>query len=185
MMLIIFIGTFYLVLGCLFLIIPLLFTELGRPKDLIKSGLIILLGIFLLVYKNIFNLSIGLILTLNAVIVFFNVIEVFTYRWNQLLDKEKFEIKSLNTFKNNFFLILNIIKNGLQNLFFLGQNKMLLKKNSIKKKWVRNEKNTTELTGEVSSFQESGSKIQATNFSKEDIINDDKNITKNIKSDKK
>ena len=184
-MLIIFIGTFYLVLGCLFLIIPLLFTELGRPKDLIKSGLIILLGIFLLVYKNIFNLSIGLILTLNAVIVFFNVIEVFTYRWNQLLDKEKFEIKSLNTFKNNFFLILNIIKNGLQNLFFLGQNKMLLKKNSIKKKWVRNEKNTTELTGEVSSFQESGSKIQATNFSKEDIINDDKNITKNIKSDKK
>ena len=184
-MLIIFIGTFYLVLGCLFLIIPLLFTELGRPKDFIKSGLIILLGIFLLVYKNIFNLSIGLILTLNAVIVFFNVIEVFTYRWNQLLDKEKFEIKSLNTFKNNFFLILNIIKNGLQNLFFLGQNKMLLKKNSIKKKWVRNEKNTTELTGEVSSFQESGSKIQATNFSKEDIINDDKNITKNIKSDKK
>ena len=102
MFFIVLVGLLYLFIGCITLFTALLFIELGRPKDLFQSGLLILLGTFLIIYKNIFNFKISLILTLNAVVINFYFIENFLYRWNQLLDKEKFDIKSLSGFKRNF-----------------------------------------------------------------------------------
>ena len=53
MFLIILIGIIYLIIGCISLFTALMFFELGRPKDLVQSGLIILLGTFLLIrYKG-------------------------------------------------------------------------------------------------------------------------------------
>ena len=66
MFLVLFIGSLYLLIGCISLFTALLFIELGRPKDLIQSGLLILLGIFLIIYKNIFTFEISQILIFNS-----------------------------------------------------------------------------------------------------------------------
>ena len=178
-----FVGALYLFIGCISLLTALLFIELGRPKDLIKSGLLILLGIFLIIYKNIFTIKISSILSLNAVVIIFYFIENFSYRWNQLLDKEKFDIKSLSGLKKNFSLIYKIISIDLKNLSFMNI-KNVFKKTSIKKKWIRkNDKNNS--SNQEESSKQYMTKIQKADFSKKDIISDEKNNISNTKIDKK
>ena len=184
MFLIVFIGSLYLIIGCITLFNALIFIELGRPKDLIQSGLIIILGIFLIIYKNIFSLKISLILTLNAVIINFYFLEIFSYRWNQLLDKEKFYIKSLAGFNKNFSIIFKIINTNLRNLFLDNRIKNLFKNTSIKKKWVRPKDNDGNSSFIKASTKESMNNIQTTDFSEEDMIYDEKNNTKKTKLDK-
>ena len=170
MFLIICIGGLYLVIGLISLFTALLFIELGRPKDLIQSGILILLGTFLIIYKNIFPFNISLIVTLNAALIILYFIENYSYRWNQLLDKEKFDIKSFSGFKKNFSIIYKIISLDLKNIF---------KNTSIKKKWVRKKDNEN-----TSNARQSLNNIQTADFPKKDIINDEKNNTKNTKIDK-
>ena len=183
MFLIVFIGAIYLLIGFISLIIALMYIELGRPKDLIQSGLLILLGTFLIIYKNIFTFKISLILTLNAVLIIFYFIENFLFRWNQLLDKEKFDIKSLSGFKRNFSIIYSIIKVDLKNIFLKNNIGNLFKNTSIKKKWVRKQDNNNSSDKEASSKQYIKN-IQTTDLSKKDIINDEKIKFENIKIDK-
>ena len=174
MNLIVFIGVLYLFIGCMSLLTALLFIELGRPKDLIQSGLSILLGIFLIIYKNIFTFKISLILTLNAILISFYFTDNFRYRWNQLLDKEKSDIKSLSGFKKNFSIIYKIISFDFKKLFLNNNIKNTFKNTSIKKKWVRKNDNNNPKDKEASSKQYTKN-IQSADFSKKDIINDDKN----------
>tara|TARA_B100000212_G_scaffold128223_1_gene96170 strand:- start:182 stop:733 length:552 start_codon:yes stop_codon:yes gene_type:complete len=183
MFLLVFIGSLYLLIGCLTLFTALLFFELGRPKDLIQSGLIILLGIFLIIYKNIFTFKISLILTLNAVLISFYFIENFSYRWNQLLDKEKFDIKSLHGLKKNFSIIFKIISFDLKNLFLNNTIKNIFKDTSIKKKWIRKQDDINKKNKEASSKQYM-TNIKTADFSKKDIIYDEKNNTNTTKIDK-
>ena len=145
------IGSLYILIGLISLSTALLFIELGRPKDLIQSGLLILLGTFLIIYKNVFTFKISLILTLNALIISFYFIENFLYRWNQLLDKEKFDIKTLSGFKKNFAIISKIISFDLKNLFSSNKIKNIFKNTSIKKKWVRKQDNNNSTDKEASS----------------------------------
>ena len=177
------IGFLYLIIGFISLSIALLFTELGRPKDIIQSGLMILLGIFLIIYKNIFNFKISLIFTLNAVVISFYFLENFSYRWNQLLDKEKMDIKSFTGFIKNFSILYKIISEGFKNLFFNNKFKSILKNTSIKKKWVRKDDNSSNSSSKNSLSKGSMNNIQKADFSKEDIMNDVKNNTKNTKID--
>ena len=183
MFLVFFIGFLYVFIGCISLFTALLFIELGRPKDLIQSGLLILLGTFLLIYKNVFNFKISLILSLNATLISLYFIENFLFRWNQLLDKEKFDIKSFSGFKRNFLMIYEIIKLDLKNIFL--DNKLGKKSNNtaIKKKWVRNQDNNN-LTDKEASSKQYIKNIQTTDLSKKDIINDEKIKSENIKIDK-
>jgi len=183
MSLVLFIGLLYLLIGCISLFTALLFFELGRPKDLIQSGLLILLGTFLIIYKNIFNFKVSLILYLNATLISFYFVENFLYRWNQLLDKEKFDIKSLSGFKRNFLIIYRIVSLDLKNIFLNNKIVNLFKNTSIKKKWVRKEDNNNSIDKEASSKQDNKN-IQTTDFSKKDIINDEKIKFKNIKINK-
>ena len=178
-----FIGFLYLFIGCISLFRALLFIELGRPKDIIQSGLLILLGTFLLIYKNIFNFKVSLILILNATLISFYFIENSIFRWNQLLDKEKFDIKSLSGFKKNFSIIYRIIKLDLKNIFLDNKLGKVFKNTSIKKKWVRNQDNNN-LTDKEASSKQYIKNIQTTDLSKKDIINDEKIKFKNIKIDK-
>ena len=178
------IGLLYLFFGCITLFTALLFIELGRPKDLFQSGLLILLGTFLIIYKNIFNFKISLILTLNAVVINFYFIENFLNRWNQLLDKEKFDIKSLSGFKRNSSLIYKIIMIDLKNIFLNNKIKNIFKNTSIKKKWVRKQENDNNSSGKEASAKKYMTNIQKADFSKKDIINDEKNNTENPKIDK-
>ena len=183
MFLIIFIGFIYIFIGFISLFTSLLFIELGRPKDFIQSGLLILLGTLLIIYKNSFNLKFSLFLSLNAMLVTFYFIENFLYRWNQLLDKEKFDIKSLSGFQRNFSIIYNIIKLDLKNIFLNNKMGNLFKNTSIKKKWVRKQDNNNLSDKEASSKQYMKNN-QTTEFSKKDIINDEKIKLENIKIDK-
>ena len=183
MFLIFIIGFLYLFIGCISLFTALLFIELGRPKDLIQSGLLILLGIFLIIYKNVFNLKVSLILSLNAILIGSYFIENFSYRWNQLLEKEKFDIKSLSGFKTNFSIIYRIIKLDLKNIFLDNKLGKVFKNTSIKKKWVRNQDNNN-LTDKEASSKQYIKNIQTTDLSKKDIINDEKIKSENIKIDK-
>ena len=183
MFLLFFIGSLYLFIGCISLLTALLFIELGRPKDLIQSGLLILLGIFLIVYKKLFTLEISLILTLNTVLISFYFIENFSYRWNQLLDKEKFDIKSFSGLKKNFSIIYKILSVDFKNLFF--KNKVtIFKKTSNNKKWVRKKDDNNNSIVQQASSKQYMTNIQTADFSKKDIINDEKNNTNNTKIDK-
>ena len=183
MFLVLIIGLLYLFIGFIALFTALLFIELGRPKDLIQSGLLILLGIFLLIYKDIFNLKISLILSLNAILISFYFVENFLYRWNQLLDKEKFDIKSLYGFKKNFSIIYRIISLDIKNIFLNIKIGNIFKNTSIKKKWVRKLDNNT-LSDQEASSKQYIENIQTTDLSKKDIINDEKIKSENIKIDK-
>ena len=183
MFLIIFIGFLYLFIGCISLFTALLFIELGRPKDLIQSGLLILLGTFIFIYKSVFNFKVSLILSLNAILIVFYFLENFLYRWNQLLDKEKFDIKSLSGFQRNFSIIYNIIKLDLKNIFLNNNMGNLFKNTSIKKKWVRKQDNNNS-SGKEASSKQYMKNTQTTDFPKKDIINDEKIKLENIKIDK-
>tara|TARA_B100000963_G_scaffold716_1_gene562 strand:+ start:112 stop:645 length:534 start_codon:yes stop_codon:yes gene_type:complete len=177
MLLIFLIGVLYLFIGCISLLTALLFLELGRPKDLIQSGLLILLGTFLIIYKNIFTFKISLILILNFLLISFYFIENFLYRWNQLLEKEKFDIKSLSGLKKNFSVILKIISFDINNLIFNDKIKNLFRNTSIKKKWVRDEDIKNNSSDKEASSKQYIKNIPKAEFSKKDIINDEKNNT--------
>ena len=183
MFLILCIGFIYLIIGCISILITLLFIELSRPKDIIQAGLLTLLGAFLIIYKNIFTFKISLILSLNAGLIIIYFIENFSYRWNQLLEKEKFDIKSLSGFKRNFSIIYRIISLDLKNIFFNENIKNIFKNTSTKKKWVRKQNNNNSSDKEASSKQYM-TNIQTPDFSKKDIINDEKINQENTKIDK-
>ena len=141
--LLVYLGIFYLLIGFVFLFVPILYLELGRPKDLIKSFLNLSIGIILIIKNKIIVESffvISLLLTLLAVIY---LIELFLFRWNQLTDKEKNKLTTFVEFKNNLSKILEAINLGVRNfakplnLFNFGSKNQ----NTSPKKWVRNDKN--------------------------------------------
>ena len=184
MILIVIFGSIYILLGVFSLLISLLFIELDRPKDLIKSGLMITLGIFFIIYKNSISFSTYLILMLQSILLSFYIVENYLFRWNQLLEREKKEITSFKGFINKSNLYLNLVMDGVKILFLKNFNKNLLKNNSIQKKWVREKVNINDSTLTNTNLKEYKSNDKTTIFSKEDIINDEKNSKKNIISDK-
>ena len=136
-------GSFYILIGALFLIVPLIYLELGRPKDLIKAFLNLLVGFVLIIKNKIIDESFFVIFLLLTVLVTFYLIEIFLFRWNQLTDKEKNKLATFVEFKNNLSKILEAINLGVRNfakplnLFnFVSNNQ-----NTAPKKWVRNDKN--------------------------------------------
>tara|TARA_Y100000589_G_scaffold330501_1_gene380322 strand:+ start:1115 stop:1633 length:519 start_codon:yes stop_codon:yes gene_type:complete len=172
-MILVTLGIFYVLLGVFSLSIAILFIELGRPKDILKSGLVIFLGICLLNFKNSYTIQIYLILCLNAILIGLYFFENYFYRWNQLLDKEKFKIKSLSGFFTNLLEVFKVIKDGFKNTFQKYEFKENFQKKLTKKKWVRNEKNDNQSKSNKSSSKDSISNLQTTNSPQEDIINHD------------
>ena len=136
-------GSFYILIGALFLIVPLIYLELGRPKDLIKAFLNLLIGFVLIIQNKTIDESFFVIFLLLTVLVIFYLIEIFLLRWNQLTDKEKNKLTTFLEFKNNLSKILEAINLGFRNfakplnVFNFGSNNQ----NSSPKKWVRNDKN--------------------------------------------
>ena len=141
--LIFYLGTFYILVGTIFLTVPIIYLELGRPRDLIKAFLNLLIG-FLLILKNKtigdFFILIFLLLTLLHTLY---LVELFLSRWNQLTDKEKNKLTTFLEFKNNLlktFEAINLaISNFTKTFNFLNFNSNNQKISS--KKWVRNDKN--------------------------------------------
>ena len=141
--LLVYLGIFYLFIGFVFLFVPILYLELGRPKDLIKSFLNLSIGIILIIKNKIIVESFFVISLLLTLLVVIYLIELFLFRWNQLTDKEKNKLTTFLEFKKNLSKILEAINFGFRNftkdinfLNFDGKNKKI-----SQKKWVRNENN--------------------------------------------
>ena len=141
--LIFYLGFFYIVIGTIFLFVPLIYLELGRPKDLIKAFLNLLIGLILIIKNKTIDESFFVIFLLLTVLVVLYLLELFLSRWNQLTDKEKNKLTTFLEFKNNLSKILEAINLGVKNfakplnLFNFGSNNQ----NTSPKKWVRNDKN--------------------------------------------
>ena len=136
-------GSFYIVTGTIFLSVPIIYLELGKPKDLIKAFLNLLIGLILIIKNKTIDESFFVIFLFLTVLVIFYLVEDFLSRWNQLTDNEKKKLITFVEFKNNFLKILESINlvfgdfTKPSNFFNFGSNN----KNTTQKKWVRNDKN--------------------------------------------
>tara|TARA_B100001989_G_scaffold155121_1_gene110766 strand:- start:3 stop:452 length:450 start_codon:yes stop_codon:yes gene_type:complete len=138
-----YLGVFYILVGTIFLSVPIIYLELGKPKDLIKAFLNLLIGLILIIKNKLIDGSFFIIFLLLTVLVIFYLVELFLSRWYQLTDNEKKKITTFLEFKNNFSKVLEAVNLGFSNFskalnfFNFGSNN----KNTTPKKWVRNDKN--------------------------------------------
>ena len=141
--LIVYLGSFYLVTGTLFLLVPLIYLELGKPKDLIKAFFNLLIGFILVIKNKTIDESSFVIFLLLTVLAVLYVLELFLSRWNQLTDKEKHKLTTFLEFKNNLFKILEATSLGVRDLLKPLKIFNIVRDNQkiISKKWVRNDKN--------------------------------------------
>ena len=141
--LVFYLGTFYILIGTIFITVPLIYLELGKPKDLIRAFLNLLIGLILIIKNKTLDKSFFVIFLFLTVLVIFYLVELFLSRWYQLTNKEKKKLTTFLEFKNNFSKILESINlvfrdfTKLSNFFYFGSNN----KNITQKKWVRNDKN--------------------------------------------
>ena len=140
---ILYFGFFYIVIGTIFLFVPIIYLELGRPKDLIKAFLNLLIGLVLIIKNKTIDAPFFVIFLLLTILVIFYLLEIFLSRWYQLTDNEKEKLTTFLEFKSNLSKILQAINLGVENfskpfnLFnFVSNNK-----NTTQKKWVKNDKN--------------------------------------------
>ena len=141
--LIFYLGIFYILVGTIFLTVPIIYLELGKPKDLIKAFLNLLIGLILIIKHKTLDESFFVIFFFFTVLVVFYLLELFLSRWYQLTENEKKKLTTFLEFKNNFLKILeslNLVFSDFtkpSNFFNFGSNN----KNTTQKKWVRNDKN--------------------------------------------
>ena len=136
----IYLGSFYISIGAIFIFVPIFYLELGRPKDLIKAFFNLLIGFILITKNRTINELFFAILILLTFLIALYVIEIFLSRWNQLTDKEKIKLTTFLEFKSNLSKILEAINLGFGN-FIKSFNFDKNNQNLSKKKWVRNDKN--------------------------------------------
>ena len=82
-------GTFYILVGTIYLTVPIIYLELGKPKDLIKAFLNLLIGLILIVENKTLDESFFVIFLFLTALVIFYLVELFSSRWYQLTDNEK------------------------------------------------------------------------------------------------
>ena len=163
-------GIFYIILSIILLLLPIVFIELGRSKDLIKGGLTLFLGIYIIIQRNFFSYSDEFFLVAITVLSSFFVFEISLFRWNQLDNNEKNKFKTPSEYLKIGAVIKESINFGFKKLIYRRIEDKDLNKKSSQKKWVRLEdnnkisKDATEntITSKVISKQE--------NQSEEDII---------------
>ena len=141
--LVVYLSFLYIFLGVIFLLIPLIYIELGRPRDFIKAGFNLSIGMLLLVKHNIFDRLYSSILIVISILFIFYLVEIFSIRWNQLTNQEKIKLKTTVELKKNISTFMKAI--SLARKDFLNSNNILNfgknNENLNKKKWVRNGEN--------------------------------------------
>ena len=113
--LVVYLGYFYIAIGTIFLFIPIIYIELGRPKDLIKAFLNLLIGFILIIKNKTIEELFFVILLLLTVLVVFYLVELFLYRWYQLSNIEKKKITTFLELKRNLSKTLEAINLGVGN----------------------------------------------------------------------
>jgi len=87
--LIFYLGTFYILVGTIFLTVPIIYLELGKPKDLIKAFLNLLIGLILII-KNKKDASDKYFFVTN------------NGRWTGFVDENILKTVSLKKWQRNF-----------------------------------------------------------------------------------
>ena len=181
-MLIVLLGSFYILIGIIFLLTPLIIIELSRPRDLLKSGLILTIGVFLIIKQYTFNYFYSIIFILNTFLIGFFVIEIFTNRWNQLSQNEREKLKNFNEVSKNFKIFSDAVINSLKKVYsnlniFSHKNKI-----PVTKKWVRSN-DDAKISSSVKNASKSNTmKIKLTNSSEKDMIKSGKNLINKSKN---
>ena len=170
---IIFLSSLYFTLALGYLLIPSIALELGRPKDLLKGGLLSLFAIFLLIKNNSFNNSNLIILIFNNIICFIFIAETYLTRWNSLSDKERTSLKNISTIKSKLLLFLDALKMANKYVFSQISKVNLFAKNDGHRVWVRSDKNKLEQSNKSKHSNSVTKDFKATNLTKEDIIVDE------------
>ena len=139
-MLNIFIGDLALLLSFAVLFLPLLVTELSRPRDAIWGAVILLLGLAVINSSDRLNGSPIAIVVLGALLISRLVLEIGQSRWQQLSAEEKLRFRSIERWTTGISQIGAILG------AFLGDLGGLIKgfranpsPKTITKKWVRPE----------------------------------------------
>ena len=141
--LLIYLGSFYIIIGIVFLLVPIIYLELGRPKDLIKAFLNLLIGFILIIKNKTIDESFIVVFPLFTGLFVLYVVELFLSRWYQLTDNEKIKLTTFLELRKNISKTSEAINLGVRNFakpsnfFNFGSNNQ----NTSPKKWVRNEKN--------------------------------------------
>ena len=137
-MLAIIIGNSLIFLGFIVVVLPVLVTELSRPRDSVWGALIMILGLILFTSYERFNGSPMIAVVLGAFLCSRLFLEVSQNRWQQLTVEEKSNLKTFNHFKNRFLQIISAV--GKLNSIIFKLFKPKPKPSSIGKKWTRPEK---------------------------------------------
>jgi len=176
--LLIYLSLLYLFFGTIFLLIPLIYIELGRPRDLLKAGLNLFIGMLLLFKPNIFDKFYSLFLILITILFIFYLVEIFSIRWNQLTSQEKNKIKTIVELKKNVSTFIEAI--SLARKDFLNSSNILKfarnNENLNQKKWVRNRENDNIVNLNQNNLINLEMSKKATNQSKTDKMDEGKKI---------
>ena len=141
--LLIYLGSFYIIIGIVFLLVPIIYLELGRPKDLIKAFLNLLIGFILIIKNKTIDESFFVVFPLLTLLDVLYAVEQFLSRWYQLTDNEKIKLTTFLELRKNISKTSEALNLGVKNFakpsnfFNFGSNNQ----NTSPKKWVRNEKN--------------------------------------------
>ena len=158
------------------MLIPLTYIELSRPRDLLKAGLNLVLGMLLLLKKNDFDNLYSSILVVLTILLIFYLVEICSIRWNQLTDKEKNKLKTIVELKKNVSKLIEAVSLAINDVFNLSSFSKfgINNENLNKKKWVRNGENDNIITSYKNNFLTSEMPKKATIQSKKDTINEEK-----------
>ena len=158
------------------MLIPLIYIELGRPRDLIKGGLNLFVGMSLIVQQNVPNTLFFSTLIFITILLTFYLVEIFSLRWNQLTSQEKNKLKTLVELKKNLSKFSEAIALARKDLLNSINILKLGKKNENlnKKKWVRNDENDNMVTSNKKNLLTLEMQKKATNQSKKDTISEEK-----------
>ena len=133
-------GYLFIFVGILILALPLILVELSRPRDWLKGGLFLFLGLFLLVQDDLLRGSINLLVICMAILYIIMMSEIIQNRWNQLSFEEKKRIGSFERWFESFKQlgqIFALIANGFLQVFKIFSTQS--QKPLTEKKWVRPE----------------------------------------------
>ncbi len=134
-------GDISLLLGFVILLLPLIITELSRPRDAFVGAILLFLGIVLISQSDRFLGAPMLAVVFGSVLIGRLGFEISESRWRQLSTQEKKRLFSLDRWFTGFkelgaalLQLLSIIRD----IIFIFRKKPL----SVAKKWVRPEKSS-------------------------------------------
>ncbi len=130
-------GFLSILCGFFLLLLPLILTELSRPRDWLMGGLFLVLGLILVVEDDLFRGSLILLVISGATLLGKMILEISQNRWFQLSPMEKARVGSFKKWALSFKQLGQIfgqLGNGL--LVLLKIFKKQPKKSLNEKKWV-------------------------------------------------